>query len=331
VRWAGIDEAGYGPNLGPMVMTAIVAEAPEDGGQAEREPPLRTLNFWADLKATVDRAGGDRDRLWVDDSKTILRGGKGRDRLESACWALIHAIRHKLPCSFGELLAGIGAGTPEDTELSLWSTEPGGACCSLALTPPPGLSEMLAERPLEPRQARWRLTEVRSVVVAPAQFNARLKQSKSKSEVHFAAFAPLVRMIWERAAVGDATFLSCDKHGGKHYYLPALYDAFPEAWIERGPEGAELSRYVIRAPGRMVELSLLPRADRSDGLVALASIVSKTVRELWMDVFNGYWCARVPGLCPTAGYPVDALRFRRAIEAAARAVGRDPSFWWRDK
>ena len=24
--WAGIDEAGYGPNLGPLVMTAVIAE-----------------------------------------------------------------------------------------------------------------------------------------------------------------------------------------------------------------------------------------------------------------------------------------------------------------
>ncbi len=62
----------------------------------------------------------------------------------------------------------------------------------------------------------------------------------------------------------------------------------------------------------------MPRADAGDGLVALASIVSKTVRELWMDIFNAYWQARVPGLRPTAGYHVDAIRFRRDIEAAAR-------------
>ena len=42
----------------------------------------RPLDFWGDLAATVDRAGGDPDRLWVDDSKAILHGGKGRDRLE---------------------------------------------------------------------------------------------------------------------------------------------------------------------------------------------------------------------------------------------------------
>ena len=75
----------------------------------------------------------------------------------------------------------------------------------------------------------------------------------------------------------------------------------------------------------------MPRADQRDGLVALASIVSKTVRELWMDVFNAYWRARVPGLRPTAGYPVDAVRFRRRSRQVAAAEGYDPAHWWRIK
>ena len=128
-----------------------------------------------------------------------------------------------------------------------------------------------------------------------------------------------------------ATFVIGDKHGGRHYYLGPLSQAFADAWIDRGPERADSSRYTIRDGGRRLELSLVPRADRDDGLVALASIVSKMVRELWMDGFNGYWRARVPGLRPTAGYPVDAQRFRRAIESLAATAGCDPGSWWRSK
>ena len=73
----------------------------------------------------------------------------------------------------------------------------------------------------------------------------------------------------------------------------------------------------------------MPRADQGDGLVALASIVSKTVRELWMDEFNAYWLRRIPDLRPTAGYPSDAVRFRQAIEDVALAERHDPAHWWR--
>ena len=72
-------------------------------------------------------------------------------------------------------------------------------------------------------------------------------------------------------------------------------------------------------------LSLVPRADALDGLVALASIVSKAVREHWMDAFNAHWQARMPGLRPTAGYPVDAARFRLEIEAQCQARGLEPN------
>ena len=147
--------------------------------------------------------------------------------------------------------------------------------------------------------------------------------------VHFRAFARLLGHVWGR--VGDdlpASVLS-DKHGGRHYYAPALSDAFPDAWLDRGPEGADLSHYTLRAGPRRLDLSLRPRADSADGLVALASIVSKSIRERWMDAFNAHWLARFPDLKPTAGYPGDSARFRAAIESACLERGLVPSIWWR--
>src|SRR4051794_2905336 len=106
-----------------MVMTAVVAVSTVENGDA----PVgrRALNFWGDLAATVDRAGGDPDRLWVDDSKAILRGGKGRDRLEHACMAAVHAAANEVPRCQRELLEVLGAGTLNDVELTFWIAPPG--------------------------------------------------------------------------------------------------------------------------------------------------------------------------------------------------------------
>jgi hypothetical protein len=317
MRWVGIDEAGYGPNLGPMVMTAVVAEGPD-----ERPPDV-----WGDLAATVARAGDRSDRIWVDDSKAILRIPSGRTRLEATCLAVLEAAGGVVPGTLADLLAAVGAGTPDDAELTPWLVE--GDVAPGCNGPAPEAAPARRAGPFE--GASWRITGVYSVVVGPARFNAGLSATGSKAKVHFAAFARLLRPLWDRAGDGMPAQVCGDKHGGRHYYYDPLLDAFPDVWIDRGPEGPALSRYTLRAPGRRLELSLLPRADAADALVALASIVSKTIRERWMDCFNAHWTARIPGLRPTAGYPLDAWRFRQAIEPACQARGLDPSLWWRMK
>jgi hypothetical protein len=331
VRWVGIDEAGYGPNLGPLVMTAVIAESRDTAEEGRDRQQRLAPDLWRDLATTVVRGGGDAGRFWVDDSKVVLRGGHGRPRLEATCLALLDAVGRKLPRDQAELLDALGAGTPAAAELDRWQ---GGSGAAVSW-PPAGLLQNLGNRlackPLEPADRDWRITAVRSVVLGPERFNGRLATLGSKASVHFTAFGELLRHVWDLAADGTPTDVQGDKHGGRHYYLEPLVQAFPETWIDRGVEGPALSRYQIRDRGRSLSLSLSPRADGNNGLVALASIVSKTVREVWMDVFNAYWMVRVQDLLPTAGYPVDAVRFRRAIEPIALAGGLDPDLWWRRK
>jgi len=61
----GTDEAGYGPNLGPLVITASVWEVPGDP---------RNFDFFAALSGVVSEqaAKGDQ-RLHVADSKAVTR------------------------------------------------------------------------------------------------------------------------------------------------------------------------------------------------------------------------------------------------------------------
>src|SRR5262245_11703472 len=57
----GIDEAGYGPNLGPLVQAAVALYLP-DGDHAG----------WQTLKPVVRRCGEKADgRLLIDDSKKV--------------------------------------------------------------------------------------------------------------------------------------------------------------------------------------------------------------------------------------------------------------------
>jgi hypothetical protein len=331
VRWVGIDEAGYGPNLGPLVMTAVVAEDRNAAAPGLADGFAPCPDVWSDLAATVDRAGGDPNRLWIDDSKAVLRGGQGRDRLEAACLAAIEAAGFDPPSDPAGLLVALGAGSLETVELGRWLDSSEAGVCWHRAEPLRTLASHAARKHLEPPGHSWRIVAVRTVVLGPARFNALLARLESKARVHFSVFEELLRFAWELASDGLATHLECDKHGGRHYYLEPLTRALPDTWISRGVEGADLSRYSVRKAELTMTISLSPRADGSNGLVALASMVSKTVREVWMDHFNAFWARRLDGLRPTAGYPVDAVRFRSDIEALAESLGLDPSLWWRRK
>ncbi len=321
MRWAGIDEAGYGPNLGPLVMSVVVAEGPAD------HPP----RLWDDLQATVSRAGDPSNRLWVDDSKQVFKARKGRDRLDAATLAVLDAVARSAPRSLASLCAALGAGSLADVELARW--------LSAGQDPkyPPITHRSFAEAAVARRPfagAPWRLVDVRTVIVGPERFNQGLRAavSGSKAAVHFAAFATLIGHVLGSTPPEQPVAVRGDKHGGRHFYAEPLQTAFPTAEVLRGLEGPDLSAYRLLAPDRPpVAIELIPRADRDDGLVALASIVSKTVREHWMDVFNHHWIAQLPTLKPTAGYPGDALRFRQAIEPLCQVRGLDPALWWRAK
>lgn len=318
MRWVGIDEAGFGPNLGPLVITAVIAEGPK------REGPL---NLWADLPNTLARAGGPADRLWVDDSKRIHAAGRGFDRLEAATLALLDSIQHDLPTDLATLYQALGAGELADVGLDLWLDSGSPLPPVPQLTSKPRVATTLALRAFE--GAPWRIAAIRSIVVSPERFNDGLESLGNKSKVLFATFAQLLDQVCHATDVGMPLSVRSDKHGGRHFYQPLLSSAFPDARVEALTEGPNLSRYTLRLASRRMDLSLLPRADADDGLVALASIVSKYLRECWMSAFNACWLSLLPGLKPTAGYPGDASRFRQAIEPHCQARGLDLRHWWR--
>jgi hypothetical protein len=58
-------------------------------------------------------------------------------------------------------------------------------------------------------------------------------------------------------------------------------------------------------------------------------MTAKYVRELAMHAFNAFWSTRLPALRPTAGYPLDARRWRRDAAAAIQSLGIDDEQLWR--
>src|SRR5262245_56766610 len=80
----GIDEAGYGPNLGSLVMTSVACRVPD-----EKTIP----DLWNILESAVRKqCSADDDRIVVDDSKQVYASGQGFDALETNVLAALTAF-----------------------------------------------------------------------------------------------------------------------------------------------------------------------------------------------------------------------------------------------
>jgi hypothetical protein len=109
-----------------------------------------------------------------------------------------------------------------------------------------------------------------------------------------------------------------------------LQHVFPEEPVRVRQETAELGVYELAHAGRRVEFRFLVGGERMLP-TALASMTAKYARELAMRPFNAFWQRQVPGLRATAGYPVDAKRFRGEIRAAQRRLAIADAQLWRER
>jgi hypothetical protein len=131
--------------------------------------------------------------------------------------------------------------------------------------------------------------------------------------------------------LGDAPLIiQCDKHGGRSRYAALLQHVFPDTWVEVCQESRNQSVYRWGAPARRVEARFTARGERFLP-AALASMTSKYLRELAMRAFNAFWHQHLPGLQPTAGYPVDARRFRAEIGPIQQQLGIPDALLWRNR
>src|SRR5262249_44856634 len=142
----------------------------------------------------------------------------------------------------------------------------------------------------------------------------------SKAAVLGHGLAELLRHT--RGLTGDESLrFFIDKHGGRNTYSAMLQEAFPDGVVTAQQEGMACSADQARGLPREIRLPFQPGADASHFGVALASMVSKYLREVLMRDFNRFWQRHAPDLKPTAGYPGDAARFFERIRPVLANLG----------
>ena len=319
----GTDEAGYGPLLGPLVITATAWES------SDRNLDLyRVLNDSVVDRPKDLRGSGKGHLILVADSKLACAGGK-LGRLERTVLVLLKAIHGHFPATLAELVKMVmPIGDPrklfghfwlQDVELKLplsqtqhWQRE---ADCQVECFLRACLGNDV------------RLNRIESTIIQAPEFNTGVVNHGNKASLLSDRTLGLVAALIK--CRNGKIWVQCDKHGGRVFYLPVIAKNLTRHEIETLSQSSQQSAYRWTEDNLDVEIRFTAKGE-DQMAVAVASMVSKYVREVFMAAFNNYWQQAIPGVKPTKGYPQDAKRFFADIEKEVTTKGLAKESFWRN-
>ncbi len=321
----GVDEAGYGPSMGPLTICATAWRVP-------RSLDARKMSSLLEPEFLAKPIRPDAKHIPIGDSKKIYRDALAVEGLILGARFLCFELDGKIASEWDARISSFAwLDWNRIAAIPWYAKRQSNHSLVLDQTIEDQPAHFLAANE-KLKASLIRLAGVRMRVIDEVEFNRQVNLLGNKSTLLSEASLGLVKqVIHEFANAGEDVEVYCDKHGGRNRYQAIMSYIFDEQWFSIEIESRGCSRYTATWAGHAIQIQFMVDGD-SIFPSAAASIIAKWTREELMDRLNAFWLANASEpVTATAGYYVDALRFAEQIERAAAKLGLGRDLWWRKK
>ena len=321
----GVDEAGYGPSMGPLTICATAWRVPGSFDACKMTSLLEPEFLAKPIKS-------NSTHVPIGDSKKIHREALAVEGLILGARFLCYEIDGTIHSEWDSNIAAFARQDWERLASIPWYAKRQSIYFATLDKAIVDQCDYFHAASAKLRTHSIALTGIRMRVIDEVEFNRQVDRTGNKSTLLSEASLALVKqVISEYAREGEDIEVYCDKHGGRNRYQAILTFMFDEEWFASEVESRACSRYSAKWDGHSIQIQFKVDGD-SIFPSAAASIIAKWTREELMERLNGFWETKVAGaIAPSAGYYVDAMRFAAQIADTASKLGLDRDLWWRKK